>query len=108
MKKIIAITLSAALVLGSTPSFAFHRKAHVHHAYTPEHVLVVHRENQTLVYIPLITPLWEGLVYPVINGVAIGVVTGTTAVFGGVGYVLTTLTNPPRSCVAQGGALYRC
>ena len=47
-----------------------------------------------LVYIPLITPLWEGLVYPVINGVAIGVFTGTTAVFGGVGYVLTNLTSP--------------
>jgi hypothetical protein len=108
MKRIIALSLSAALILSSTSAFAFHRKPKAHLAYAPEHVLVVHRARQTLVYIPLITPLFEGLVFPVINGVAVGIVSGTTAVFGGVEYVLTNLTNPPRSCVAQDSSLYRC
>ena len=108
MKKFIAMGLSAALLLSSSSAFAFHRKPKTHIAYAPEHVLVVHRANQTLVYIPLITPLFEGLVFPVINGVAVGIVTGTTVVFGGVEYVLTNLTHPPRSCVAQDSSLYRC
>ncbi len=108
MKKLIAIGLSAAIFLSSTSAFAFHRKPKAHLAYAPEHVLVVHRANQTLVYIPLITPLFEGLVFPVINGVAVGIVSGTTIVFGGAEYVLTNLTSPPRSCVAQDSSLYRC
>ncbi len=106
--KIFTLVLSTTLILTSTSSFAFHRKPKAHLAYAPEHVLVVHRANQTLVYIPLITPLFEGLVFPVINGVAVGIVSGTTTVFGGVEYVLTNLTNPPRSCVAQDSSLYRC
>ncbi len=109
MKKLIAIGLSTALFLSSTSAFAFHRKHTAHVAYAPEHVLVVHKApDQTLIYIPLITPLFEGLVFPVINGVAVGIVSGTTTVFGGVQYVLTTLTGPPRSCVAQDSSLYRC
>ena len=108
MKKFIAMGLSAALLLSTTSAFAFHRKPKARVAYAPEHVLVVHKATQTLVYIPLITPLFEGLVFPVINGVAVGIVSGTTVVFGGVEYVLTNLANPPRSCVAQDSSLYRC
>ena len=108
MKKFLAICLSTALILSSSSSFAFHRRPKAHVDYAPEHVLVVHRANQTLVYIPLITPLMEGLVIPIIDGVAVGIVSGTTAVFGGVGYVLTTLDHPPRSCVAPDSSLYRC
>jgi len=108
MKNIVAISLSAALMLTSTSSFAFHRKHHAHVAYAPEHVLVVHRAAETQYYIPLITPLFEGLIFPVIGGVAVGIVSGTTMVFGGVEYVLTNLTHPPRSCVAHDSSLYTC
>lgn len=109
MKKIIALGLSAALVLSSTSAFAaFHRKHHTHVVYQPEHVLVVHKANQTLIYIPIITPLFDEIIVPVVGGVATGIVSGSTMVFHGVGYVLTNLTNPPRSCVAQDSTLYSC
>lgn len=107
MKNIIAISLATALMLTSTSSFAFHRKSKPRD-YTPEHVLVVHKDNRSFIYIPLITPLLDGLVRPVLEGVAFGIVTGSTAVFGGVEYVLTNLTHPPRSCVAPNSSLYRC
>ncbi len=104
----MVISLSAALILSTTSSFAFHRKPKAHVEYAPEHVLVVHRASQTLIYIPIITPIFDGIVRPVIDGVLVGVVSGSTIVFGGVEYVLTNLTRPPRSCVAKDSSLYRC
>jgi hypothetical protein len=109
MEKIVALGLSAALILGSTSAFAFHRKqAKAHVDYAPEHVLVVHKANRDLIYIPLVTPLFGEVIFPVINGVAVGIISGSTMMFGGVQYVLTNLTHPPRSCVATGGLLYSC
>ena len=69
---------------------------------------MVRKANQTQYYIPLITPLFSEIVIPVIDGVFVGIVSGTTMVFGGVEYVLTNLTHPPRSCVARDSSLYRC
>jgi hypothetical protein len=108
MKKIVALGLSAALILGSSSAFAFHRKPKAHLEYSPDRVLVVHKPQRDLVYIPLITPLFEGLVIPVLNGVAVGIVSGSTLVFGGVEYVLTNLAHPPHSCVARDSSLYQC
>lgn len=108
MKKIIAASLAAALVLSSTSAFAFQRKGKVRHTYAPEHVLVVRKPDRSLVYIPLITPLLEGVVQPIIGGVVVGIFSGTTVVFHGVEYVLTNLTHPPRSCVASDSSLYSC
>ncbi|SFK49628.1 hypothetical protein [Methylocapsa palsarum] len=108
MKKIAALGLSAALILASSSAFAFHRKQKAHLTYAPEHVLVVHKPNRDLVYIPLVTPLFGEVIFPVLNGVAVGIVSGSTMVFGGVEYVLTNLTRPPHSCVANGGLLYTC
>jgi hypothetical protein len=108
MKKIVALGLAAALILGSTPSFAFQRKPKAHLAYAPDRVLVVHRPNQDLVYIPLVTPLFNEILIPILNGVAVGIVTGSTTIFGGVTYVLTNLAHPPRSCVARDSSLYSC
>jgi len=109
MKKFVVLGLSAALILSSTSAFAFHRKqAKAHVEYAPEHVLVVHKANRDLVYIPLVTPLFGEIIIPVLNGVAFGIVSGSTMMFGGVEYVLTNLTHPPHSCVANGGLLYSC
>ena len=47
MKKILALSLSLALILSSTPSFAFHRKPKAKVVYAPEHILVVHRPDNT-------------------------------------------------------------
>jgi hypothetical protein len=108
MKKILALGLSTALILSSTPSFAFHRKPKAHLEYSPDRVLVVHKRNRDLIYIPLVTPLFDEVVIPILNGVAVGIVSGSTLVFGGVEYVLTNLAHPPRSCVAKDGSLYSC
>jgi hypothetical protein len=108
MKKIIAISLSAALILSSTSAFAFHRKPKAHLDYTPERILVVRKDNQSLIYIPIISPILDEVVRPIINGVAVVIITGSTVFFGGVEYVLTNLTSPPHSCVAKDNSLYRC
>jgi hypothetical protein len=108
MKKIIAIGLATALLLSSTSAFAFHRKPKAHLDYTPEHVLVVRKADQSLIYIPIVTPLLDEVVRPVINGVVVGIISGSTVLFGGVEYVLTNLTKPPRSCVARDSSLYSC
>jgi hypothetical protein len=109
MIKIVTLVLSTALILTSTSSFAsFHRKPKAHLEYSPDRVLVVHKANRELVYIPLVTPLFSEVVFPILNGVAVGIVTGSTLVFGGVEYVLTNLAHPPHSCVAQDSTLYSC
>jgi hypothetical protein len=108
MKKIVALGLSAALFLSSTSAFAFHRKPKAHLVYYPDRVLVVHKGNRDLVYIPLVTPLFDQVIIPVLNGVSIAIVSGSTMVFGGVEYVLTNLAHPPHSCVARDSSLYTC
>jgi hypothetical protein len=108
MKKIVALGLSAALFLSSTSAFAFHRKPKAHLVYSPDRVLVVHKANQDLIYIPLVTPLFDQVIIPVLNGVSIAIVSGSTMVFGGVEYVLTNLAHPPHSCVARDSSLYSC
>lgn len=108
MRKIVTLVLSTALILTSTSSFAFHRKPKAHLEYSPARVLVVHKANRDLVYIPLVTPLFNEVVIPILNGVAVGIVTGSTMVFGGVEYVLTNLAHPPHSCVAKDSTLYSC
>jgi len=108
MKKIVALGLSAALLLSSTSAFAFHRKPKAHLVYSPDRVLVVHKANRDLIYIPLVTPLFDQVIIPVLNGVTIAIVSGSTMVFGGVEYVLTNLAHPPHSCVAKDSSLYSC
>ena len=108
MKKIVALGLSAALFLSSTSAFAFHRKTKAHLVYSPDRVLVVHKANRDLIYIPLVTPLFDQVIIPVLNGVSIAIVSGSTMVFGGVEYVLTNLAHPPHSCVAKDSSLYSC
>ncbi len=108
MKKIVALCLSAALLLSSTSAFAFHRKPKAHLQYSPDRVLVVHKANRDLFYIPLVTPLFDQVVIPVLNGVTFAIVSGSTLVFGGVEYVLTNLAHPPHVCVAKDSSLYSC
>ncbi len=108
MKKIVALGLAAALLLSSTSAFAFHRKPKAHLTYSPDRVLVVHKANRDLIYIPLVTPLFDQVVIPVLNGVTFAIVSGSTMVFGGVEYVLTNLAHPPHSCVAKDSSLYSC
>ena len=108
MKKIVALGLSAALFLSSTSAFAFHRKPKTHLVYSPDRVLVVHKANRDLIYIPFVTPLFDQVIIPVLNGVSIAIVSGSTMVFGGVEYVLTNLAHPPHSCVARDSSLYSC
>jgi hypothetical protein len=55
-----------------------------------------------------VTPLFDQVIIPVLNGVSIAIVSGSTMVFGGVEYVLTNLAHPPHSCVARDSSLYSC
>jgi len=86
----------------------FSQKAKGASRILPDRVLVVHKANRDLIYIPLVTPLFDQVIIPVLNGVTIAIVSGSTMVFGGVEYVLTNLAHPPHSCVAKDSSLYSC